>query len=415
MVIMELRKPFLLGCCLVLALGCCCVPSARAYLNVAHMVNTDKALNWAVDTQGANAVEMDLVFEADRPTKFQHGGICDCSCYFAQQLFFQIFSQTLVPLDSSNVCSPLSFSCAASSDATTQLNLVATKKTVALVYIDSKIDKISGVAGNEVIMRLIGSRAWVLLRTALLEKGYNGKLLVGVPEAKYWPYLHALLTSAQRDPSPTAKAFLAAKRLMLTIDGDSYNSVVPKLKEFKANNMTVVYSRGISACAPQISYFDDIKKAVAEGIFNEILIWTLDRSSSMTDYINAGVTGIVTNKPIIGYNTARKQDMFTKRTPEDVLPATPVCSGALSGGGVWGGDYCSGCDCNYVNKGLFKRSGCAISEPPPANTACKCIYRGAWTCGGEVVPCSDSTSPFCKSPGYDKNTCQQGRGDCDGY
>lgn len=75
----------------------------------------------------------------------------------------------------------------------------------------------------------------------------------------------------------------------------------------------------------------------------------------------------------------------------------------------------SRCDCSYKRKGFLSASGCQVSKAPPANTACKCAYMGLWTCTGAVVSCADKNSDACKNPSLSKETCEQGKGDCQGY
>ena len=89
-------------------------------------------------------------------------------------------------------------------------------------------------------------------------------------------------------------------------------------------------------------------------------------------------------------------------------PNTNVES-CIQGGGDCGGYGTKVCDCNY------KKGGCVISTPPPPNTACKCIYRGAWTCRGEIGYCSNIESFYCKNPDKSVGTCKIGGGDCGGY
>ncbi|XP_074647537.1 hatching enzyme 1.2-like [Tubulanus polymorphus] len=76
-----------------------------------------------------------------------------------------------------------------------------------------------------------------------------------------------------------------------------------------------------------------------------------------------------------------------------------------------GGGDCEGypCDCNY------RRGGCYISVPPLPGSACKCIYKGAWTCRGHSIACRNSDDEKCKNPDKSYATCEQGRGDCGGY
>ncbi|XP_066927748.1 uncharacterized protein [Clytia hemisphaerica] len=67
------------------------------------------------------------------------------------------------------------------------------------------------------------------------------------------------------------------------------------------------------------------------------------------------------------------------------------------------------CDCDY------HPGGCKISSPPPAYAACRCNYKGAWTCGGHLVRCPVWNNHFCLNPDFSKATCQFGGGDCGGY
>jgi hypothetical protein len=65
----------------------------------------------------------------------------------------------------------------------------------------------------------------------------------------------------------------------------------------------------------------------------------------------------------------------------------------VQGGGDCGGyETWSSCDCDY------HRGGCAVSRAAPPYTACKCSYKGFWTCGGSMVPCTNGSSPCAPSP-----------------
>jgi hypothetical protein len=99
------------------------------------------------------------------------------------------------------------------------------------------------------------------------------------------------------------------------------------------------------------------------------------------------------------------------RQPDDVTCRTPDTTAAscVQGGGDCDGYKTASCDCDY------HPGGCSISKAPPANTACQCNYKGAWTCGGSIVTCLDFDSPFCKQPDTSATSCAQGGGDCDGY
>ena len=67
------------------------------------------------------------------------------------------------------------------------------------------------------------------------------------------------------------------------------------------------------------------------------------------------------------------------------------------------------CRCGY------RPGGCIITRAAPAGRACRCSYKGAWTCGGSVVDCRDLNSQHCKNPDQSFESCYQGSGDCDGY
>ena len=51
-------------------------------------------------------------------------------------------------------------------------------------------------------------------------------------------------------------------------------------------------------------------------------------------------------------------------------------------------------------------------QAAPPGYACKCIYQGGFTCGGQVQGCYGRTSSFCQSPDTSVQACVQGNGDC---
>ena len=66
------------------------------------------------------------------------------------------------------------------------------------------------------------------------------------------------------------------------------------------------------------------------------------------------------------------------------------------------------CDCNY------HKGGCTISKLATPGNACKCVYKGAWTCSGFEVGCSMKI-PLCAKPDASVYSCVLGNGDCGGY
>ena len=67
-----------------------------------------------------------------------------------------------------------------------------------------------------------------------------------------------------------------------------------------------------------------------------------------------------------------------------------------------------GCDCDY------HPGGCAISKAASPGNACKCQYKGAWTCSGFEVGCS-MKNPLCAKPDKSRAACILGNGDCGAY
>lgn len=67
------------------------------------------------------------------------------------------------------------------------------------------------------------------------------------------------------------------------------------------------------------------------------------------------------------------------------------------------------CDCNHYS------GGCKISKPAPKGRACKCVYKGFWTCTGHIRSCSNPSNHYCQNPDKSIFSCEQGGGNCGGY
>jgi hypothetical protein len=96
-------------------------------------------------------------------------------------------------------------------------------------------------------------------------------------------------------------------------------------------------------------------------------------------------------------------DSANCKAPDTSLPA------CLQGQGDCEGYKNATCDCDY------HRGGCSISQAAPRDTACKCKYKGAWTCRGEIVKCANPASQYCQNPDKSLQSCLLGSGDCGAY
>jgi len=342
------------------------------FFNIGHMANTPAAVDYVVKN-GSNAVEADLNFNSKgMPKEFKHGGYCDCSCGI------------------SGICKVLKKEgkCDAKSSAKTLLNHMASKKELALVIIDSKVSK-------SYDLRLYGKNVIKTLDSELFGKGYKGNVIVGVAKSDTVLYLQAAAEQAKKSPH--------ASRYYFSIDqgGDNVVGTIKQLISLQPATDNRVYGTGVSACSPA-TYYDAILTGSANqksGVVGSVYIWTIDKQSSMEQYIRAGALGIMTNHPSLLSKVLKKQGL-KKALPGSAIPtanSTDVIKGLVP------------CDCDY------HPGGCSISKAAPAGYACDCSYKGVWTCGGENVTCLDEQSPYCKAPDKSIQSCAQGGGDCGGY
>jgi hypothetical protein len=270
---------------------------ADGFYNIAHMVNTQKAVAWAVG-YGANGLEADLNFDSEgNPTVYKHGGlVSDCTCY-------------LVP-NKHHVCSVVSKDDA--TPAAALLRFIASQKGIALHIVDTKMtDGVNQAAAGIAVIKLLDSE--------LFDAGYNGDVIVGVGETKYFPYIKAAAEQA-------AKSKYAA-RISFTFDGegDNYPQVFSFLNLVGDRR---AYGTGITVCSPA-TYYDAIQQGcvqehrVAQGL---TYIWTLDSESSMEKYLHLGARGILTNMPSVLGEVLRKNGLPlakpSTRIPKAITPLT---------------------------------------------------------------------------------------------
>ncbi|KAI8892528.1 hypothetical protein BC833DRAFT_662313 [Globomyces pollinis-pini] len=250
--------------------------NAAANTIFAHMVNHPDVVRWAID-QGANGIEMDLRFDGSKPSEFRHSGICDCSCICANG----------DNCPETSVCNKLwkvtGSHCNAKSTAdemTKALGSSDLHDKLAVIYIDSKIDE-------NTPLRESGENIVKLLNENVFEKGYKGQVIISGSEVKFADYLKGALSAA--------KASKFADQYFYTYDaeGGNHERVFTALKELDTKN--IAYATGITICLPG-TYETAIKGSISKNAYAGIGIWTIDKESSMKDYVNFGVTSIMTNR-----------------------------------------------------------------------------------------------------------------------
>ena len=342
------------------------------FFNIGHMANTKNAVDYVVKN-GGNGVEIDLRFNSEGvPNRFRHGVPCDCSCGVL------------------GICNVLSMEggCLAGSSAKSLLNHIASKQELALVVIDSKVSKSDN-------LQSYGINVINTLDSELFDKGYGGNVIVGMAKPDTLLYLKAASEQAQKSPYAT--------RYYFSIDqgGDDTTGIIEQLISLQPSTINRIYGTGISACSSS-QYFEAILLGRANqqsGVVGSVYVWTIDKSSSMKQYIRSGTLGIMTNHPSRLSDIVKEQGI-KKATPGSFIPpasSTNIIKGLVP------------CDCDY------HPGGCSINKAAPAGFACDCSYKGAWTCGGQNVTCLDDQSPFCKEPDTSIQSCAQGGGDCQGY
>jgi len=165
------------------------------------------------------------------------------------------------------------------------LEAIAAQPRVALFIVDSKPPKTDSAK----VLRTAGRTVIELLEQHLFRKGYAGKVIVGTSSLKNVAYLEGAAEAARTSEF--------AKRIYFSIDEEkNVERVVNRLSKFTNQS---AYGMGISAIAPN-SYRKEIRAAAKlkeQKKVAMVYIWTIDRTSSMLDYIQDGADGVMTNEP----------------------------------------------------------------------------------------------------------------------
>lgn len=247
---------------------------------IVHMANNAKAVDWAA-THGANGVEMDLNFYPDgRVNVFQHGGICDCS-----------FKCPIVDMcNATSICRILWNATGSNCNAhETPENMMAEiarhADSLAIVYIDSKLSDLGSASTS---LESAGHNVIKLLDTAFAA-GFKGQVIISAPKMTDTLYLSSAIKAADQSPYKNNYFF--------TIDGEE-SHFSDTMKTLTDLTFRRIYSTGISADVAMRFYTVTqlAKMNLDNASIGGIVIWTIDKNTSINDYLNLGANLIITNE-----------------------------------------------------------------------------------------------------------------------
>lgn len=274
---------------------------ALGYYNIAHMVNTLPALDWAVQN-GANAVEGDLQFDSTgAPTTFMHGFPADS---FGYNHVIPFLTAAPTPLGGrANVCHLVGGD--NSTPVVPWLAHVASMRAVALLIVDSKLT-------DSVNLAAAGANVIAHLEQHLFGAGYVGNVIVSTDKVRHADYLRSSAERARGSPY--------SARISFAFDGrDDYEQVAQTLRSITPRR---VYGTGISAMSPA-TFYDQIRRSCVRehrGQVGLTYVWTLDSPDSMMRYLQAGARAIMTNMPGVCAEVLRANGMLLA-APQAPIPA----------------------------------------------------------------------------------------------
>lgn len=372
----------------------CVVLAGEEFYNIAHMVNTISAVDWALG-RGANGVEIDLQFNytTGDVLRVQHGPPCDCTCVCPSPDWHKC------ELASGHVCATLYNDvkgmdpCYASTAVKCMFNHLATRKEILFIYIDSKVE--SDIMSPDV-MEKAGKNIVKAVNKYLFGYKYGGIAVVGTLKFDALPYLKAAIAEATSS--------LYRDRIYFTIENEK-NRIVQVLETLHSlSTSNIVYGTGLSPCI----HGSPVKSSTLElatinkvhGVIGMPYIWTVDNVTNMTrdlDYMQ----GIITNYPGHLYTLLREFGIKLAGQGSRIPAAT--CTNVIAN------------TTGYACSCTFRNSGCSISQPAPRGLACKCIKSGLQNCSGIVIKCHDPDNLHCHKPDNSVYSCLQGDGNCQGY
>jgi hypothetical protein len=300
-----------------LVLSCGAQADGKLYYNIAHAINHSQYIDWAI-ASGANALEADLNFsDAGAVEEFQHRVMCESMVADSELRKAMVQNRSYVANPATKKVRTITTGwdfCNVQEVASSFLQTLARKPSIALFIVDSKVGR--SVAKNNAARAAAGRNVIDVLNRELFAYGYRGKVIVGVAESEDQAYIQAAAEAARWSPYKS--------RIYFSFDHDGSNA---NLTISRLNAMTTdmaVYGNGISSILVG-NYSDEMRAAVnaeRQGKVKMQYIWTIDKQSSMENYLAIGVRGIMTNNP------ARLRDTLNRyfqtsggrlATPDDPL------------------------------------------------------------------------------------------------
>jgi len=256
----------------------------RPFYNIAHMTNTPKAIDYAVSA-GANAIEIDLVFDWDTslPKRWFHGYPCDCTCA------------------TSGTCTVENdLSCDGETPVAELLRHAQQISKLQMVLIDSKVNPkienltLAGEKGAEQAwLHLFGGNASA---DGMPEAAFQGVVVIGMASSETSDYLKGAFHWTEANMPAWAK-----RRTMFSIDEDHDASKTMKtMVDIGIPKQRRMMGTGVTACklgaARCTALGSDVTNARLYGEFAAIYGWTVDIAAEMM-LCTSGVQvdGVVTN------------------------------------------------------------------------------------------------------------------------
>eukprot|EP00123_Amoebidium_parasiticum_P009089 comp19232_c0_seq1/m.22001 comp19232_c0_seq1/g.22001 ORF comp19232_c0_seq1/g.22001 comp19232_c0_seq1/m.22001 type:complete len:465 (-) comp19232_c0_seq1:721-2115(-) len=369
---------------------------------IAHGVNVPSALDFAVQV-GTNAIEIDIQYNVTTGDliEFRHGGMCDCKCNLDNELCNNMrdYAKSINFPDVCELATPWQ----------QHMEHIANKSEIQLVYFDSKI---TPDFSKEALVKAATNLVDSIVKHMFSNKNFVGDVLISSasPE-KYIFYTTAAAEAAHQLP-PELK-----KRIFFTFDATKARKALEVAPRLHSVSKNVIYSNGLTSCFT-FNYrkaLEGAMEGMKQGFLLNAIVWTVDKPERFAWVYRMGARGVLTNNIKTLVDWARSQNLTFAKAGDGTLAQANMDQELPAGVTADNVEALSGCECTYYRPNKHGVGGCVITRLPPAGKACKCEYKGMWTCSSSVVPCTNASSELCKTPEPGMETCLLGGGDCEGY